>query len=50
MSLVIFIERVEKNDKMQNLTEHLSLFHNVFDKLDKTKAQILDRIYHITLD
>ena len=39
-----------KTDKMGGLLSILSLFHNVFNKLNKTGAQMLDSIYHMTLN
>ena len=39
---------LRKRDKMQGLPSILSLFHNKFNKFNKTGAQMLDSIYHMT--
>ena len=36
-------------DKMRGLPSILSLFRNEFNKFNKTRAQMLDSIYHMTL-
>ena len=38
--------KLEKRDKMQGLPSIVLLFHNKFNKLNKTGAQILDFSYH----
>ena len=35
-------------DKMRGIPSILSLFRNEFNKFNKTRALILDSIYHIT--
>ena len=40
---------LRKRDKMQGLPSILSLFRNFFDKFNKTGAQMVDSIYHMTL-
>ena len=37
-----------KNDKMRGLSSILSLFRNEFNKFNKTRAPMLDSIYHMT--
>ena len=37
-----------KIDKMRGLPSILSLFHNEFNKFNKTRVQMLDSIYHMT--
>ena len=37
-----------KRDKMRGLPSILSLFRNEFNKSNKTRARILDSIYHMT--
>ena len=41
--LLNFLNKLGKRDSI------LSLFHNKFNKLNNTKARILDSIYHMTL-
>ena len=36
-------------DKMRGLPSILSLFRNEFNKFNKTRARMLDSIYHMTL-
>ena len=43
------IKRVGKSDKTRGLPSFLSLFRNEFNKFNKTRAQMLDSIYHMTL-
>ena len=38
-----------KRDKIRGLPSILSLFHNMFNKFNNTKARMLDSIYHMTL-
>ena len=40
---------VGEGDKMRGLPSILSLFRNKFNKFNKTRARILDSIYHMTL-
>ena len=43
-----FIKRVGENDKMPGLPSILSLFRNEFNKINNTRARMLDYIYHVT--
>ena len=43
------LNELKKNHKMQVLPSILLLFHNKFDKLNYTGAQMLDSIYHMIL-
>ena len=43
------LKELRKRDKMQGLPSILLLFCNEFNKFNKTRAQILDSIYHMTL-
>ena len=47
VSLNLFNE-LGKRDKMRGIPSILSLFRNEFNKFNKTRARILDSIYHIT--
>ena len=38
-----------KSDKMRGLSCILSLFRNEFNKINNTRARMLDSIYHMTL-
>ena len=38
-----------KRDKMRGLPSILSLFRNEFNEFNKTRARMLDSIYHMTL-
>ena len=38
-----------KRDTMRGLPSIFSLFHNEFNKFNKTRARMLDSIYHMTL-
>ena len=38
-----------RRDKMRDLSSKLSLLRNEFDKINNTRAQMLDSIYHMTL-
>ena len=42
------LNELGKSDKMQGLPSFLSLFCNEFNKFRKTKARMLDYIYHMT--
>ena len=49
-ALLNLLNQLRKRDKSVRLSEHFSsLFHNKFDKFNKTKARMLDSIYHVTL-
>ena len=39
---------LEKRDKMRGLPSMLSLFCNKFNKFNKTRARMLEFIYHMT--
>ena len=47
--LLNLLNELRKRDKMQGLPSILSLFRNKFNKLNNTRAQMLDSIYHVTL-
>ena len=47
--LLNLLNELGKRDKMRGLPSILSLFHNKFNKLNNTKAEIIDSIYHLTL-
>ena len=38
-----------RRDKMRDLSSKLSLLRNEFNKINNTRAQMLDSIYHMTL-
>ena len=40
--------QLRKRDKMRGLPSILSLFRNELNKLNYTRAQMLDNIYHMT--
>ena len=40
---------LRKADKMRGLSNILSFFRNVFNKLNNTAARMLDSIYHMTI-
>ena len=42
------LNELGKRDKMRGLPSILSLFRNEFNKFNKTRAQMLDSIYHMT--
>ena len=46
--LLNLLNEWEKRDKMRGLPSILSLFRNEFNKLNNTRARILDSIYHMT--
>ena len=46
--LNLFI-KLGKGDKMRGLPSILSLVCNEFNKFNKTRARMLDSIYHMTL-
>ena len=41
--------KLGKSNKMRGLLSILSLFPNEFNKLNNTRAQMLDSIYHMSL-
>ena len=43
------LNELGKRDKMRGLPNILSLFLNVFDKFNNTRARMLDSIYHMTV-
>ena len=47
--LLILLNELGKRDKMRGLPSILSLFRNEFNKFNKTRARMLDSIYHMTL-
>ena len=47
--LLILLNELGKRDKMRGLPSILSLFRNEFNKFNKTRARMLDSIYHVTL-
>ena len=47
--LLILLNELGKRDKMRGLSSIVSLFHNEFNKLNNTRARMLDSIYRMTL-
>ena len=47
--LLNLLNELRKRDKMRGLPSILSLFRNEFNKLNYTRARMLDYIYHMTL-
>ena len=47
--LLNLLNELGKRDKMRGLPSILSLFRNEFDKFNKTRARMLDSIYHMAL-
>ena len=47
--LLNLLNDLGKRDKMRGLPSILSLFCNEFNKFNKTRARMLDSIYHMTL-
>ena len=47
--LLNLLNKLRKRDKMRGLPSILSLFRNEFNKFIKTRARMLDSIYHMTL-
>ena len=43
-----FIKRVWKSDKIRGLPSILSIFRNVFNKFNNTRARMVYSIYHKT--
>ena len=48
--LLNLLNELKKSDKMPGLPSILSLFPNMFNKFNNTRARILDSIYHMTKD
>ena len=46
--LLNLLNELGKRDKMRGLPSILSLFRNEFNKLNNTRARMLDSIYHMT--
>ena len=46
--LLNLLNELGKRDKMRGLPRILSLFRNEFNKFNKTRARMLDSIYHMT--
>ena len=47
--LLILLNELRKRNKMRGLPSILSLFRREFNKFNKTRARMLDSIYHMTL-
>ena len=47
--LMNILNEFGKRDKMRGLLRNLSLFRKEFNKINNTKARMLDSIYHMTL-
>ena len=47
--LLNLLNELGKTGKMRGLPSILSLFRNIFDKLNNKGAQVLDSIHHMTL-
>ena len=47
--LLNLLNELGKSDKMRGLQSILSLFRKEFNKFNKTRARMLDSIYHMTL-
>ena len=47
--LLNLFNELKKRDKMQGLLSILSLFRNEFNRFNKTRARMLDSIYHMGL-
>ena len=47
--LLNLLNQLGKRDKMRGLPSILSLFCNELNKFNKTRARMLDSIYHMTL-
>ena len=47
--LLNLFNELGKTDEMGGMPSFLSLFPNEFNKLDNTRAQMVDSIYHRTL-
>ena len=47
--LLNLLNELGKRDKMRGLPSILSLFRNEFIKINKTRAQMLESLYHMAL-
>ena len=47
--LLNLLNELGKRDKMRGLSSILSLFRNEFNKLNNTRARMLDSVYHMTI-
>ena len=47
--LLIFLNELGKRDKIRGLPGILFLFRNEFNKINNTRARMLDSIYHMPL-
>ena len=47
--LLNLLNELKKKDKIRGLSRILSHFCNEFNKLNNTRARMLDSFYHITL-
>ena len=47
--LLNLLNKLWKSDKMRGLPSILSLFLNKFNKFNRTGAEMIDSIYHMTL-
>ena len=47
--LLNLLNKFRKRDKMRGLPSILSLFRNEFNKLNNTRARMLDFIFHMAL-
>ena len=45
--LLNLLNELGKRDKMRGMPSILSLFHNEFNKLNNTRARMLDSIHHM---
>ena len=48
--LLNLLNELRKRDKMRGLPSILSLFRNEFNKFNKTRARMLDSIYHMAFN
>ena len=48
--LLNLLNELRKRNKMRGLPSILSVFRNEFYKFNNTRAQMLDTIYHMTLN
>ena len=46
--LLNLLNELRKRDKMRGLPSILSLYRNKFNKLNNTRARMVDAIYHMT--
>ena len=47
--LLNWLNKLRKRDHLRGLPSILALFRNKFNKLNNTRARMLDSIYHMTL-